>query len=659
MKKIFLLLVTLCLISFSVNSQTNLSVDLSDDIYEILDVAQMRGACSTLMAAKPYTQKQIVKAIDEILESDVKFSEVEIEILHRYREKYVPKKYEKNNGLHSRLENGSEKFPMSFNYNFAVTSEISGGIYNNSDFNSFGYDIMPEFNFTGDLGKNVSYRLDGYFDFSYMPLYEMTKDGGYYGIGYNWFDKDVDKFLGGEDVATTVNQRYLKKFNNNSYMPFSYRKKWSGQYYLFSNLTASGTEGWASEPGFGFAINSELRSSFLDDKVIVGVGRLNREIAGADNGSSLVLNANAQPFYAVDMSFNILPVLKYTALTGILEYPNQDFIYPSSSSYCDPENDDDAYYYQNAFSLNMLEIDYKRIHFDFGSTVVWPKRFEIGYMMPLINYVEYQNHIGDYDNMALFGTLKYSKAGKSSIWLHGYLDEVSGSVAHPKKLLTWSRAMFAAQVGYKRAISALPFGSFSFRYTKIEPYCYTHHSINYTPWYNHYISESYTNCGEGLGYYLPPNSDEFYLGFTTRPTSVLTTTFTYQMIRHGADYGSQQVPGSSYYSEMTNKYRDSLRKHFLHDGAYNWIHIIGTGVKLNFNSKIPVQLSTNYGLMFSYYTVIDSEDYKDNMNLQSSDKKMKGLMTGGSFSDKNKYVNSDEYPLQIGAIMSIGLKINF
>ena len=37
------------------------------------------------------------------------------------------------------------------------------------------------------------------------------------------------------------------------------------------------------------------------------------------------------------------------------------------------------------------------------------------------------------------------------------------------------------------------------------------------PYFPNYISESYTNNGESIGYYLPPNADELFVRVETKP----------------------------------------------------------------------------------------------------------------------------------------------
>ena len=656
MKKTSLIISAILLLSFSAHAQMHVTVPLSDSVYEFLDLAQKKGACSQLNSYKPYTKAQIIDALWEINGNSEVLSEREAKIAQDYLELYDPKeKVNKKNILEVNYTSPNEDFPASFNYKSDSELIYSGGLYSNSEYNSFGMDNIFNIKFDGDLGKALSYKLKAIIDFTYMPLKEISN----YKIGYAWYADYVEQFCKGEykDEAKTQKYdvedkaRYIRRYLNNSYLPYSYKKPWSGQFYFLNNLNAEGLEGWANSFGLGFSIDGEIRGSLFNNHIILGAGRFDREVAAMDDGASLVLNARALPFLAVDAQFRIFDFLKFYSLTGILEYPNQDYINEAELKKLGSSGSlDDSYYYQNAFSLNMIELDLKRLHLDFGSTVIWPKRFELGYAFPLANYVEYQNHIGDCDNLQLFGDIKYTITGVGSVWASVYVDEINGLNNNP---FNSPRAMLAYQAGVKALVPNLPFGTLSFRYTKIEPYCYTHQALPHTPWYNHYICENYSNNGESLGYYLPPNSDEFLLSFKIHPGIASNLGVSYQLIRHGADYGSQQVPGSNIYSELTPYNRNELNKYFLHDGAYNWIHILSTGGKLSLNTKIPVAFYGNLGLMFSYFTVIDPEkyyrdDYGKNGNCRDVDFKTPFDIAG-----------TDEYPNLFGAVLTLGVNINF
>ena len=660
MKKIALL--GLILLSFSVNvfAQKNISVSVYDDIYEIIEQAQLKGLCSTISGAKPYTRQQIKKAINEIYDSGYELSDREAKILGFYVEKMRANEEVKNNVFHASVKNDNPDMPLSINYNFGFEMVGSMGIYNENSYKSYLFELIPSFTFEGDLTNLVSYNVFAFFDGTKASLVDM----GTYDIGYCWFgndkyDKDeLEDYLDGKisDPATIAKYQneYKRRINKKlltSYMPYKYNKKWDGQVYFISNLSASGLEGWPEELSVGGGIQGEINFSALDDKVLIKFGRVDREWAGMDNGSSLVLNAQAEPFFGLETDIVIFPWLRYSFMVGGLEYANQDYIAEDSWPE-DTGTTDDSYFFQNAFSINMIELDFKNFHFDFGSTVIWPKRFELGYMFPLTNYVVYQNSVGDNDNLALFGDIRFQKAGLGQIWFSGYLEEVTALLK--RNVFESTRAMFAYQAGIKFPIPKLSWASFALRYTKVEPYCYTHHSINYAPWYSHYIFENYTNAGSCIGYYMPPNSDELLAEFKFNIDPTLSAHFCYQFSRHGADFGSQQVPGSNLYSEMSPYNRNELHKVFLHDGAYNWIHAFTFGGKLKVKDRhCPVEITGDLGLVLSYYTVIDDDNYDRSIPGNN------GNCADVGWGTPYHIANTDEYPTTIGVVVSVGCKLFF
>lgn len=659
MKKVLIICWSIFFTFASVNAQRFTTVNFDDEIYSILEFAQLKGYCSIQNGAKPYTESVILKALNEVLEYENNLKPAELAVInawiYEHSEKEVLKDLKKGK---YRIGNSNERFPVIFDFNYGLETFITGGIYTDNTIDQYGYDVIPHFQFTGDFSRWLSYGLYGFFDISYMR--EQTLGENYF-IGYSWYDNGVKEFLEGETYIDDVgdSQKYpeplrrtIKTTRLNQVLPYSYVKKWDGQIYLFSNLSASGLESWASENGISGGINAELNAVFFDDKLQIKFGRGYHEWAGMDNESSLVLNSRARPFMAVQLDVCPFPFISYSYLTGSLEYSNRKDLL--LNSYTQDVQFDESYFSQNNFSINMIELNFKYFHFDFGSSVIWPKRLEFGYLFPLVNYVLYQNNIGDYDNLSMFGDIKFRYPGLGSLWASIYLEELNGL---NNDVITATRAMYAGQLGTKIAIPGIPFGTLSLRYTKVEPYCYTHQAINYTPWYNQYITESYTNNGYPLGYYLDPNSDEAYLKFEMRPFSFFKTSLTYQFIRHGADYGSQQVPGSSYYSELSPKNRDELKKYFLRDGAYNWMHIISLNGTLTCKkSKYPFEIGATVGFLYSYFTTIDEDLY---ITLDSKANENYGFI-GHSKSDKYTeyhFTNTDEYPVKCGCVLSLGVKV--
>jgi hypothetical protein len=201
--------------------------------------------------------------------------------------------------------------------------------------------------------------------------------------------------------------------------------------------------------------------------------------------------------------------------------------------------------------------------------------------------------------------------------------------------------MFAYQAGLKARIPLLPFTQLQVRYTKIEPYTYTHNRIT-TPWNGDLaMEEAYINHNVSIGYYTPPNSDELLARFEMMPSPGANFHLQYQLIRHGADWGSQAVDGSSLHSELDPSGRSEkpvLRKYFLHDGAYQWFHILKVGGTHNF-SNIPIKLFGDIGIVYSSFTDIDGEPN-----------------SGESFD--YKVIDTIEYPKQLSFIVTLGIKIS-
>jgi hypothetical protein len=397
-----------------------------------------------------------------------------------------------------------------------------------------------------------------------------------------------------------------------------------------NDATNSSMIGWPDGYSVGFNLRPELAGSLMADHLTYRFGRIDREWGGMSNNSSLILNKQAQPFLALEVTATPFDWLKFSALSGVLEFNDTESIKDSAASS------------QNAFSAGMVELNVKNyFHFDFGSTVIWPKRLELGYLFPLTDNFFYQNFIGDFDNLALFFNLKGRYPGIAELWLSFFLDEISLEIL--KSAFELDRAMFAFQAGTNIALPFLPFGSLSLSYTKIEPYTYTH-TKEFVPWYGDIPMESsYTNNGRGLGYYLPPNSDELKLRFEAMPEINTRVNMQYQMIRHGADFGTKAVDGSSYLSELDPEGRsdkDELKKFFLQDGAYQWLHIIKIGAEHTFApKKAPVfQVFGETGVVISYFTDIE------------------GDANSGSAS-RYRVIDRPEYPKSTGFVFTIGVRI--
>lgn len=603
--------------------QTYGSVPLDKSVYRILEQAALRGLCAPLSGAKPYSRKLILSRITEILDTAVSpqgfgnLSDQERRILEDTRNTYTQEQLglDWQRGTYT-FENYGKTGNLRFSgeAGLIVGSSFSGGLYPQEGDTAWGTDTWLGCFFNGDLGEHFSYRITMAGGVIRAPRSALGTYNTYY---QDFKDEDPSYY---NQVITTYSQP-LASF------PYTYKQTWDGSVFNYPDISAGGYTPWPSTLSVGSAMLPELAGSLLEGHIQYRGGRLDREWGAMTEGSSLILNRQASPFLALETTVNPFPWLYFSTLTGILEYYNTQGIKQSAATY------------QNAFSISMVEINYKAyVHLDFGSAALWPKRFELGYLFPVTDNFFYQNTIGDFDNLSIFGNLKGQYPGIGSLWVSLFLDEISVESAWLEK----DRAMYAFQTGTTLIIPWFPFATLSLRYTKIEPYCYTH-TRETAPWYSQPSMETaYTNKGNGLGYYLPPNSDELLFRVETLWSNQAGVHIQYQMIRHGADYGSSAVDGSSFWSELDPSGRSTkpvLRKYFLQDGAYQWQHILKIGADYAFaKSSVPVQIFGEAGVVFSYFTNIA------------------GPANSGSPSGYS-LIDTAEYPRSVGLIASFGFRL--
>jgi len=615
--KLFFIVCYLGAFSFvPVFSQTHTSVNLDNQVYYVLEQAEMRGLCSPLSGARPYTQSVVLSAINEILNSDtsIKLSAVEREILEQYLDKFA----KPNKGIdwqkgtwYNEASLGKNNMPLSANIGVSANIEGSTGLYPSFKEYHFGEEVWLQAYVNGDISRYISYELSAEGGLMTAP----RKFLGYGNTYYAGFSRDTEY----KNQVTTVFSEPL------TYFPYTYKKRWDGSIFFFNNL--DGFDSWPENTAGGYNLLAELTSSFLDNKLILRLGRISHDWGSGPLGTSLVFNQMARPLLGVEGEFRPFSWFGITSLTGILEYYNTAGIKDSAATN------------QNAFSATMLQFRYKNyVTFDIVDSVVWPKRFELGYMVPIISSFFYQNNIGDFDNMALTFNLKLQYPGLGNIWFSLYLDEMKVDT----KWWILDRTMLTAQAGVNIQMPFLAFSSIRLSYTMVNPYCYTHNRT-FNPWYSsdEPMETLYTNNGVGLGYYLPPNSDELLFRFKTMPVKDLVTYLQYQLIRHGAAYGSSEVDGSSLESELDpdgRSEKDILKRYFLNDGAYQWMHIIKAGVEWNL-PKLPIALYGEAGINISYFTNIEA----------------KANVTGEAH--PYSVIDTSEYPKSTSFILKIGVRV--
>ncbi|GHV30459.1 hypothetical protein AGMMS4952_17520 [Spirochaetia bacterium] len=621
--QLFVLLVLIPVMS--VRAQAHVSVPLGDPVYHVLEQAEVRGLCAPLPTAKPYSRAVIVSAVNEILNAGEGrrfggLSKGETDTLLQFLKTHgdAKKGIDWQKGSYRFENNENSKVHVSADVGARFGTILSGGYYfQDADF-AFGADFWLTPYLKGDLGRLFSYKLE----VTGLITRSAREELGKYNTYYDGYDNTKDSARQNDKITTYGDPL--------AYFPYTYKKRWDGFVWSVEDTMSSASMlGWPKGFSVGYNMMPELGGSLLDGKITYRGGRMDREWGAMANGSSLILNKSAQPFLGLEATVTPFNWLSFSSVTGVLEYFADGSLKESAASS------------QNAFTLGMIEGNYKNyFHADVGSAVVWPKRLELGYLFPLTDNFFYQNNVGDFDNLALFLNLKGQYPGIAGLWFSFFLDEVSPDAI--TKAFELDRAMFAFQAGGTAHLPFLPFGSLSLSYTKIEPYTYTHTKEN-VPWYGDIAMEtSYINNGRALGYYLPPNSDEVKLRFEAMPELNTRVSAQYQMIRHGADFGPHAVDGSSFYSELDPQGRDEkavLKKFFLEDGAYQWLHIIKVGAEHTFPMKyVPFQVFGEAGVVISYFTDIAGE------------------ANSGSASSYS-IVDTSVYPKSTGFILTLGIRI--
>jgi hypothetical protein len=615
--KLWALTVFMAVFCAALPAQNHTSVTLESRVYYVLEQAELKGLCGPLPGSRPYTRSVVIAAVNAILnsESGKRLNDTERAILQQYLDQFA----KPQNGMdwqkgiyHGETAIGKNDMPLTLNIGGNLDTEFSSGFYSSFKESYVGAEVWLRIFLNGDIGSSFSWEFSGEGGMMRVPRKEL-----------GWYNTYYDGFNMGED-SQYKNQKINIYSEPLTHFPYSYKKRWDGSVFPFSAIDHF--ESWPDSAAGGYNLLSEMTASFLENRLIIRLGRISREWGSSSFGSSLALNQAARPFLGIEAEFTPFSWFGIATMTGVLEYNNTGDV------------KDSAMNYQNAFSITMLQFRYKNYFmFDLGETVVWPKRFELGYISPITNSIFYQNNIGDFDNMGMFFTLKGQYPGIGNAWFSLFWDEAWWS----RDFYERDRTMIAWQAGSVVSLPFLSFSSIKLSYTKVNPYCYTHNR-NFNPWYGGSLpmATSYTNNGVSLGYYLPPNADEILVKFQTMPVKSLTTHLQYQLIRHGADFGPSAVDGSNLQSELDPDGRvdgDTLKRYFLRDGAYQWSHIARVGAEWNIPG-LPIALTGEVGAVISYFTNID------------------GAANDGS-AHSYAIVDTAEYPKSTGFIVTIGVRV--
>jgi hypothetical protein len=347
-----------------------------------------------------------------------------------------------------------------------------------------------------------------------------------------------------------------------SMFPYTMSKMWDGG--VLSLRTADTYFAWPEDPSLAAGLLGELSGVLFDQQLKLRLGRLRRDWGSGTSGSSLFINANGSPFIALDGVVSPRKWLDISFLTGVTEYYQNENQWPGP---------DDSLFI-NLLSAVQFEFNPVRyIYFSIGGSAIWLHQV----------------------NLAAFANLELRAPGLLKVWGSLFVDRLD---SFPDDVTNGNS--YAYQAGVKTLVQWLPFGAFTLRYTKVEPYCYTDS-------YDGYSGRSlpsmtaFVSSGESLGYSIPPNSDELLIRLESMFLPDLKAHIQFQMIRHGAEYGYGRVYGSSLKDRLTDA---SSTKHFLEDGVYRWNNVIKLGGSFKFMAgNIPLSVYAETGFVSTGFTI--------------------------------------------------------
>ena len=589
-QKIIICLTFLLILASGAAAQQFNSVPLGNRAYEIVELGVLRGIITPPPSAKPWSEFTIKEKLNEILnDSDGRLSQNELNIVSNALASFERKRGLDLKSGRYRIENAiaghrlTMESSLKWESNFFVRApEAATGTAN-----------MGNINIAGDIGRNLSWNFIVGGGFFYVPRERLGvhNDPPYIDPKYGDYDGKNPNEDGHYYYYDIPPPSWSPVYSIPAWFPYTFSKPWEAA--VFPPAELGDYIAWPDGFAFGYELISELSTSFFENLLQMRFGRMRRDWGPEANGSSLFMNAYARPFMAFEGTVVPHPWLRFSFLTGVLEYMKENNQWADA----DP--------YQNLFTLTYLEFDTGRhFHFDFGSATIWPKRSELGYFFPVNSNFMYQNNVGDFDNLALYADLEFRFPGKGKIWGSIYIDEIRPD-AGLSSFFKLDRNMYAYQGGIKANVDWLPFGVVTVRYTKVEPFCYTHEYTE-TPWNRVPSDTSYLNNGESLGINLPPNSDELLLRLESIILPEIKAHIQYQMIRHGADYGPRAVDGSSLRDKIIKG--DNTNKYFLRDGAYQWDHILKFGGSYDLKNRgIPLAFFSEAGIVITRFTDSNSE----------------------------------------------------
>lgn len=485
------------------------TIPLDHQVYRILKSAELKALIEPLSSTKPYIVSDVLTNLKAILSSKSRLTTMEAEQIEKIISDLTP------------------------NFNSANDGKE---LFRSGSYSEYYENI--------DLGVQFGIKIEAEATISLLDFSELDSRNA----GLFYFSSDIKDFL---SIYMDIGIR-LDQLNNRVFLATDFTIPGEGHY---SNLLEGG--GIASRIPFdayrtSYYLAPELSTSFLDGRFQLRWGSYKRDWGPGLNNFQLA--GSARPFDAIEATIEFSDWLHFSFLTGSLgifslkEIDGEEFF--SDSLHYRNDNHSATPYgnFNSNISAQRIELSLPfNITFGIFETIIYQKRFELGYLNPFNVYMFQQNSTGDYDNLLAGIDLQWQIKNIGKIYAAAATSEMHE--ISPSVFFTHPRNIMALQAGFNIALPIGIFSSLTFQYTQLDPFFYSHYrhyADKLHPIYQNdnvetipdfYLETAYVNKGENLGYPLNPNSDELLVHADIGLGDGWNTSLTVKYQRRSAQYG--------------------------------------------------------------------------------------------------------------------------
>ena len=408
------------------------SIPVDHRVYRILDIAEIRGLIGRQTAARPFSSDKVMKLLNEVQGQESKLSRSEQEELTSLLKEFEQSYGYADSGMGDVLSTGffrtynpEKKMGASIGANLASSQTVSliTGEYDSR--NSLLAFIK------GDLGENISFNMN---------------------FGLN-----------------------LDRLNNSVFLPTEFTIPGEGFYMRLSHGGSQLRDIPSDGFNTGLVLAPELAASFFGGDLRLRWGSIRRDWGNGLN--NLMVSGSARSVDGIELSLDITDWLHYTVMTGSMGKVSLDTLGGKKFFSDDFQTAKPYYRFDNNLSAHRVELDATpNLTLAIFESVVWSKRFEIGYLNPITIYMFEQNNLGDIDNMLAGVDFNYTLADKVRFYGSIATTEVN-KIGSLMTMLTAPRNILAFQAGVTVPLPIGTFSSVTFQWTYLAPFFYSHYPL--------------------------------------------------------------------------------------------------------------------------------------------------------------------------------------